>query len=292
MANKATGQGADVLQMYLNQIQHFQPLTFEEEQELARKWRDNKDETAAHKLMESYLRLVVKVALGFRGYGLPMSEVVQEGNIGLMHAIARFDPDRGFRLSTYAMWWIRASIQEYILNNWSLVKIGTTAAQKKLFFNLRRLRNQLRELSAEEMSDEQIELISKELDVKPEEVVSMEQRLTSNDQSLNVPIGGSGEEQSSGEWQDFLVEERPNQEETFTQQEILRLRRLQLQQALSRLDEREREIFVARRLNETHNPPTLEELSAQFGISRERVRQLEARAFTKVQKFMKAAPAA
>ncbi len=274
---------SDMLKHYLRQIQNFEPLSFEEEQELARKWRDEKDYEAADKLMQSYLRLVVKVALGFKGYGLPVSEVIQEGNIGLMQAILRFDPDRGFRLSTYAMWWIRAAIQEYVLTNWSLVKIGTTAAQKKLFFNLRRMKNKLREISEEDLSPEAIKIISKELGVKPEEVRSMEQRMISSDQSLNSTINS----EVGSEWMDWLVEERPDQEEIYGEKELLIQRRKVLQEALENLDEREREILVCRRLRDSSEQPTLEQLSQHFGISRERVRQLEMRAFSKIKKFMR-----
>ncbi len=274
---------SDMLKHYLRQIQNFEPLSFEEEQELARKWRDEKDYEAADQLMQSYLRLVVKVALGFKGYGLPVSEVIQEGNIGLMQAILRFDPDRGFRLSTYAMWWIRAAIQEYVLTNWSLVKIGTTAAQKKLFFNLRRMKNKLREISEEDLSPEAIKIISKELGVKPEEVRSMEQRMISSDQSLNSTINS----EVGSEWMDWLVEERPDQEEIYGEKELLIQRRKVLQEALENLDEREREILVCRRLRDSSEQPTLEQLSQHFGISRERVRQLEMRAFSKIKKFMR-----
>lgn len=272
----------DALQFYMKQIQNFDPLTFDEEQALAKAWRDKQDQAAFHKMMGSYLRLVVKVAMSFRGYGLPVSEIVQEGNIGLMHAIVRFDPDRGFRLSTYAMWWIRAQIQEYILNNWSLVKIGTTSSQKKLFFNLRRLRSQLNDVDAEHLSPDAVKVIAEELGVKEQDVINMEQRLGGNDHSLNNVLNDDGE----NEWQDWLVEDRPNQEESYSAIQETKQRRVCLQSAIDILDDREKAIFVARRLNESDETPTLEQLSQKMGISRERVRQLEVRAFNKVQKFM------
>lgn len=274
----------NILQQYLNSIQHYQTLSFEEEQELARKWRSHGNRRAAHKLVNAHLRLVVKVALGFKGYGLPVSEIIQEGNIGLMQAIKRFDPDKGFRLSTYAMWWIRASIQEYVLNSWSLVKIGTTAAQKKLFFNLRKIRNKLKEMSDEQLSLHAVDHIAEELGVKPEEVEQMNQRMMSSDQSLNAFIN----DENGGEWQDWLIEESDNQEEIYGQKETTQIRRKSLEDALDRLDERERKILVARRLTEKEKTPTLEDLSSKFGISRERVRQLEVRAFNKIKKLMAA----
>ncbi len=276
------------LQQYFSKIQDFKPLTFEDEQALAKRWRDHEDRVAFHKLMESYLRLVVKVGLSFRGYGLPVEEMVQEGNIGLMHAIVRFDPDKGFRLSTYAMWWIRAQIQEYVLNNWSLVKIGTTSSQKKLFFNLRRLRNQLHKMDkTDHLSDDAVKIIAEELGVKEKDVVSMEQRLSGSDSSLQNMMGG--DDDGGSEWLDFLVEERPNQEEIYSNKQILGQRRASLQNAIDILDDREKAIFVARRLNESEEVPTLEVLSQKMGISRERVRQLEVRAFKKVQKHMNVA---
>ncbi|MAI08093.1 MAG: RNA polymerase sigma factor RpoH [Magnetococcales bacterium] len=274
----------NILQQYLNSIQHYQTLSFEEEQELARKWKNTGNRNAAHKLVNAHLRLVVKVALGFKGYGLPVSEIIQEGNIGLMQAIKRFDPNKGFRLSTYAMWWIRASIQEYVLNSWSLVKIGTTAAQKKLFFNLRKIRNKLNEMSDEQLSLNAVDHIAKELDVKPEEVEQMNLRMMSSDQSLNAFIN----DENGGEWQDWLIEESDNQEEVYGHKETTIIRRKSLQEALERLDERERKILIARRLTEKEQTPTLEDLSLKFGISRERVRQLEVRAFNKVKKLMAA----
>lgn len=277
-----TAQPRDALQLYLNSIQHYKVLTFEEEQEYARRWVEHGDKEAAEKLTKSHLRLVVKVALGFRGYGLPISEIIQEGNIGLMHAITRFDPDKGFRLSTYAMWWIRASIQEYVLNSWSLVKIGTTAAQKKLFFNLRKLRNKLREVSSNGLTDEGIAFIAKELNVRKRDVISMDQRMMTGDQSLNAVVSSD----IGSEWIDWLVDDEPNQEETYSENEVLLQRRHSLQEAMDKLDEREREILHSRRLLDTDDTPTLEELSQKFGISRERVRQLEMRAFDKIKKYM------
>lgn len=274
------------LKQYIASIQKYETLSFEEEQELAHAWRDHKDAQAAHKLINAHLRLVVKVALGFRGYGLPVSEIIQEGNIGLMQAIVRFDPERGFRLSTYAMWWIKASIQEYILHSWSLVKIGTTAAQKKLFFNLRKMRNQIQEVQTDQLTDDQVKQIAEALDVKESEVIGMSQRLTSGDQSLNSFVS----DDVGSEWVDWLADDKPNQEEIFSRNEIYMQRHDALKRALEELNDREREIFMRRRLKE--NGDTLEVLSQRFGISRERVRQLEARAFAKVQKHMQAALAA
>lgn len=274
------------LKQYIASIQKYETLSFEEEQELAKDWRDNKTAASAHKLINSHLRLVVKVALGFRGYGLPVSEIIQEGNIGLMQAIVRFDPERGFRLSTYAMWWIKASIQEYILHSWSLVKIGTTAAQKKLFFNLRKMRNQIQDVQTEQLTADQVTQIAEALNVKESEVIGMSQRLTSSDQSLNSFVS----DDVGSEWVDWLADDKPNQEEIFSKNEIYLQRHDALKSALEDLNEREREIFMRRRLKE--NGDTLEVLSQRFGISRERVRQLEARAFAKVQKHMQAALAA
>lgn len=278
----------DVLSNYFKQIQNFESLDFEQEQTLAKRWVDKKDQAAFQKLMESYLRLVVKVALSFRGYGLPLDEMVQEGNIGLMQAIARFDPSKGFRLSTYAMWWIRAQMQEFVLNNWSLVKIGTTSSQKKLFFNLRRLRNQLNELEgSEQLSDESVAVIAKELGVKTDDVVAMNQRL-GGDTSIHNQVG----DEDNSEWVDFIVEERPNQEEIYISKQLQRKRNESISDALKILDDRERSIFVARRLNGADKVPTLEQLSQHMGISRERVRQLEVRAFDKVKKHLSANMAA
>ncbi len=274
------------LKQYIASIQKFETLSFEEEQALAKDWRDHKTAASAHKLINAHLRLVVKVALGFRGYGLPVSEIIQEGNIGLMQAIVRFDPERGFRLSTYAMWWIKASIQEYILHSWSLVKIGTTAAQKKLFFNLRKMRNQIQEVQTEQLTADQVTQIAEALNVKESEVIGMSQRLTSSDQSLNSFVS----DDVGSEWVDWLADDKPNQEELFSKNEIYLQRHDALKRALEELNDREREIFMRRRLKE--NSDTLEILSQRFGISRERVRQLEARAFAKVQKHMQASLAA
>jgi RNA polymerase sigma-32 factor len=274
---------AELVQDYIQSIQKYTPLTFEAEQMLAKKWRDHKDEKAFAQLMQSYLRLVVKVAIGYRGYGLPTEELVQEGNIGLMQAINRFDPDRGFRLSTYAMWWIKAHVQEYILNNWSMVKIGTSSTQKKLFFNLRRLKAELLGEDGVHLNPAAVARISKELGVSEADVVGMDQRLRHGDESLNRPMGA---EDDGNEWQDFLVESRPNQEEIYSRKQIAGQRKGKLMEALACLDERERAIFVARHLTESESTPTLEELSGQFGVSRERVRQLEERAYKKVRQHM------
>ena len=277
--------GHDVLQTYLDQIKHFQPLSFEDEQKYAKNYKKKQDKESLDRLMESYLRLVVKVALGYKGYGLPMGELIQEGNIGLMQAISKFDPSKGFRLSTYAMWWIRAAIQEYVLNNWSLVKIGTTSTQKRLFFNLRKLRNQLREMSTgDDLSHQAAEKIAEKLKVKKDDVVNMEQRLMHGDQSLNVTIGG--EDSDGDEWQSMLASNGPSQEEIYARNETRDQRRQALHKALQALDERERIIFSARNLYDGDSLPTLEDLSQKFGISRERVRQLEKRAFEKIQQMM------
>jgi len=281
----------DALQSYLKQVRTYTTLTFEEEQRLAKLWRDNQDEKAFHTLMESYLRLVVKVALSFRGYGLPVEEMIQEGNIGLMQAIARFDPDKGFRLSTYAMWWIRAQVQEFVLNNWSMVKIGTSGVQKKLFFNLRKIRSQLEDMDGfEHLSPDAISTIAKELNVKEKDVLDMEHRLRGQEMSLNVSAGGenSQDEGNATDYLDQIVEDRPNQEEAYSEIQQSRHRYSLLREALGELNDREREIFVRRRLNDSAEPSTLEVLSQQFKISRERVRQLENRAFEKVQTYMQA----
>lgn len=266
------------LQGYMKAIQQFDALPFEEEQKLAHRVRDKKDNRAAHTLVNAHLRLVVKVASGYRGYGLPMAEIIQEGNMGLMHAVMRFDPERGFRLSTYAMWWIKASIQEYILHSWSLVKIGTTAAQKKLFFNLRKLKAQLQEMS-ENLSMDSADTIAQTLGVKTTEVLEMNQRM-SNDQSLNVMIG----DDSESEWMDWLTDDSQTQEEVYSHGEIYSQRRQALNNAIQQLDERERAIVVARHLRDSAR--TLETLSQRYGISRERIRQLESRAMKKLEKIM------
>lgn len=270
------------LQRYLEEIRKFPMLSAEEEAELARRWRDQQDLEAAHKLVTSHLRLVAKIAMGYRGYGLPLSELISEGNVGLMQAVKRFDPERGFRLATYAMWWIRAAIQEYILHNWSLVKMGTTAAQKKLFFNLRRLKGQLQALEDGDLPPEQVSEIAETLEVPEEDVVSMNRRLAAPDHSLNAPLRADGE----GEWQDWLVDEDENQEERLAEQEESESNQALLESALRVLNDRERHILIERRLKD--NPTTLEELSQHYHISRERVRQIEVRAFEKLQRAMKA----
>ena len=269
------------LSRYLQEIRKFPMLAPEEELALAKRWRDAQDENAAHKLVTSHLRLVAKIAMGYRGYGLPVGELISEGNVGMMQAVKRFDPDRGFRLATYAMWWIRAAIQEYILHSWSLVKMGTTAAQKKLFFNLRRLKGQMAALEEGDLKPEQVEKIARVLQVPEQDVVSMNRRLASPDNSLNAPIRADSE----GEWQDWLVDESETQEEELADREDMTNRRDLLNSALSTLNDRERHILIERRLKD--EPTTLEELSQQYNISRERVRQIEVRAFEKLQKNMK-----
>ena len=271
------------LSRYLREIRKFPLLTKEEEFTLAKKWVDDGDVDSAHKMVTSHLRLAAKIAMGYRGYGLPLGELISEGNVGLMQAVKRFDPDRGFRLATYAMWWIKASIQEYILHTWSLVKIGTTAAQKKLFFNLRKLKGQLQAIEEGDLSPENVAKISKALNVSETDVVSMNRRLAAPDNSLNAPLRAEGE----GEWQDWLIDDTASQEDILGEQEELTNRRKLLAGGLDILNDRERHIFTERRL--TENPKTLEDLSTEYGISRERVRQIEVRAFEKVQKAMKAA---
>jgi RNA polymerase sigma-32 factor len=275
---------AELVSQYITQVQKYAPLSFEEEQLLARQWRDKQDQRACHKLMQSYLRLVVKVAMSFRGYGLPVEELIQEGNVGLMQAIARFEPDRGFRLSTYAMWWIKASIQEYILNNWSMVKIGTSGTQKKLFFNLRRLRSELMDEGSSQLSPDAIAKISKTLGVNQNDVILMDQRLRHGDESLNVSLN---DDDDVNEWQNFIPDTRASIEDRYGAMQVGKERTGQLKEALGTLDERERQIFVARRLTEEEKMPTLEDLSRIYGVSRERVRQLEDRAYRKVQKHIK-----
>ncbi|MGB0181088.1 MAG: RNA polymerase sigma factor RpoH [Candidatus Puniceispirillales bacterium] len=266
------------LTRYLDEIKRFPMLSAEEEYTLAKDWKDNDNLEAAHKLVTSHLRLVAKIAMGYRGYGLPMGELIAEGNLGMMHAVKRFEPEKGFRLSTYAMWWIRASIQEYILRSWSLVKIGTTAAQKKLFFNLRRIKGEIKAIDDGDMAPEQVTEIAERLDVPEMEVINMNRRLGSGDHSLNATIGSDGE---SAEWQDWLEDSRDNQEVTFAEAEEYDSRRQLLVAAMDELNDREVEIIKARRLSDT--PLTLEELSERFGVSRERIRQIEARAFEKLQ---------
>lgn len=269
------------LSRYLQRIREYPMLEHEEEVELAERWRDSKDPEAAHRMVTSHLRLVAKIAMGFRGYGLPLAELISQGNVGMMQAIGRFDPDRGFRLSTYAMWWIRAAIQEYILHSWSLVKMGTTAAQKKLFFNLRKLKVQIKAFEDGDLNLESVSAIAERLKVPETEVINMNRRLTGPDQSLNAPLRMDGE----GEWQDWLVESRENQENVLAESQELGGRRKLLASAMDNLSERERHILSERRLQEA--PATLQDLSEHYGISRERVRQIEVRAFEKIQKSIK-----
>ena len=271
------------LSRYLQNIRKFPMLEAEEEYMLAKRWKEQDDQEAAAKMVNSHLRLVAKIAMGYRGYGLPLGEIISEGNVGLMQAVKRFEPEKGFRLATYAMWWIRASIQEYILRSWSLVKIGTTAAQKKLFFNIRRLKGEIKALEEGDLKRENLEKISTTLDVSEEDVINMNRRMSGRDASLNTPLKTDTET----EWQDWLVDESDNQETTLANHEEMNERRKVLRKAMGILNEREQVIFTARRLSE--NPQTLEELSQKHGISRERVRQIEARAFEKIQKFIQAA---
>jgi RNA polymerase sigma-32 factor len=269
------------LSRYLQEIRRFPMLAPEEEYMLGKSWREHGDIDAAHKLVTSHLRLVAKIAMGYRGYGLPLSELISEGNVGMMQAVKRFEPDRGFRLATYAMWWIRAAIQEYILHSWSLVKMGTTAAQKKLFFNLRKLKGQMRAIDEGDLSPEQVNKIATTLDVPEADVISMNRRLGSPDHSLNAPLRQDGD----GEWQDWLVDESDNQEIRLAENEELGKRKHLLKDAMGSLNDRERRILTARRLQD--EPITLEDLSQEYGISRERVRQIEVRAFEKLQKSIK-----
>ena len=268
------------LSLYLAQIKKFPMLDAEEEYMLAKNWRENGNLQSAHKLVTSHLRLVAKIAMGYRGYGLPVNELISEGNIGLMQAVKKFDPEKGFRLATYAMWWIKASIQEYVLRSWSLVKMGTTTAQKKLFFNLRKLKNQIAPGQEGDLKDEQVNEISQRLDVKTEEVVNMNRRMMGHEKSLNDPIK-SGE---TDEWQDWLVDSSLDQELVVSQRQEYNDKKELLNSAMKILNEREKEIIKERRLSE--NPKTLEELSKKFKISRERIRQIETKAFEKLQKSM------
>jgi RNA polymerase sigma-32 factor len=269
------------LTRYLEEIRRFPMLEPQQEYMLAKRWREHGDTTAAHKLVTSHLRLVAKIAMGYRGYGLPISEVISEGNVGLMQAVKRFEPEKGFRLATYAMWWIKAAIQEYILRSWSLVKMGTTANQKKLFFNLRKAKSKISALNEGDLRPDQVAIIAKRLGVTEQDVVDMNRRL-SGDTSLNAPIRDDGE---SGEWQDWLADDSESQETVLATHEEFDNRKQALTDALAVLNERERRIFEARRLAE--NPITLEELADEFGVSRERVRQIEVRAFEKVQHAVK-----
>ena len=269
------------LSRYLREIRDFPMLDAEEEYVLAKRWREHDDVESAHTLVTSHLRLVAKIAMGYRGYGLPVGELIAEGNIGLMQAVKRFEPDKGFRLATYAMWWIRASIQEYILRSWSLVKMGTTTAQKKLFFNLRRLKGQLQAIEEGDLHPEAVKTIADKLDVSEDDVVQMNRRLAGADHSLNAPMRVDGE----GEWQDWLVDETPDQETVFGEAEEMGKRRDLLADAMQSLNDRERRILTERRLKD--DPSTLEDLSKEFGVSRERVRQIEVRAFEKLQKAIR-----
>lgn len=280
-------KGEGNLAVYLREIRNFPMLDADEEFILAKAWREHGDLDAAHKLVTSHLRLVARIAVGYKGYGLPLSDLIAEGNVGMMQAVKRFDPDRGFRLATYAMWWIKASIQEYILHSWSLVKIGTTAAQKKLFFNLRRLKRDMKAIDAGDLSPEDVKSIAKTLAVPEEDVVNMNRRLAGGDQSLNAPLRADGEE--GAEWQDWLVDENDSQEVKIGAEQELRHRKRLLSKAMQGLNAREREIIVARRLSE--NPMTLEDLSARHNVSRERIRQIEVRAFEKLQNNIRIAAA-
>jgi len=268
------------LSRYLDEIRKFPMLEPSEEYMLAKRWREHGDREAAHKLVTSHLRLVAKIAMGYRGYGLPISEVVSEGNVGLMQAVKRFEPEKGFRLATYAMWWIKAAIQEYILRSWSLVKMGTTANQKKLFFNLRKAKSRISALDEGDLRPDQVKHIATQLGVTEQDVVDMNRRL-GGDASLNAPLREEGE----GEWQDWLVDSSASQEAVLAEEEEGQNRLSALRSALSVLNPRERRIFEARRLSE--DPITLEDLSTEFGVSRERVRQIEVRAFEKVQEAVK-----
>ena len=269
------------LHRYLSEIRNFPMLEQGEEYMLAKRWREHEDSEAAHRLVTSHLRLVAKIAMGYRGYGLPLAEIVSEGNVGLMQAVKRFEPDKGFRLATYAMWWIKASIQEYILRSWSLVKIGTTAAQKKLFFNLRKAKGQIKAIEEGDLRPEQVKVIATKLGVTEDEVISMNRRLAAPDHSLNAPMRADSE----GEWQDWLVDDSPSQETLLAEREEKGDRSELLAEGMKALNERERHILTERRLKD--EPATLEDLSKQFDISRERVRQIEVRAFEKLQRAIR-----
>jgi RNA polymerase sigma-32 factor len=272
------------LSRYLSEIRRFPMLTKDEEFMLAKRWQEHEDPEAAHRLVTSHLRLVAKIAMGYRGYGLPIGEVISEGNVGLMQAVKKFDPDKGFRLATYAMWWIRASIQEYILRSWSLVKMGTTAAQKKLFFNLRKAKSEISALEEGDLHPDQVRQIATKLGVLDEEVISMNRRLAGPDASLNAPLRSDSE----SEWQDWLADDNQvSQESLVAESEERTIRMSLLEEAMTELTDRERHILTERRLKD--DPTTLEELAAQYGVSRERVRQIEVRAFEKLQKAMRAA---
>jgi RNA polymerase sigma-32 factor len=272
------------LSRYLSEIRKFPMLPKDTEFMLAKRWQEHGDSEAAHQMVTSHLRLVAKIAMGYRGYGLPIGEVISEGNVGLMQAVKKFDPDKGFRLATYAMWWIRASIQEYILRSWSLVKMGTTAAQKKLFFNLRKAKSEIAALQEGDLRPDQVSIIATKLGVLNEEVVSMNRRLSGGDASLNSPMRADSE----SEWQDWLVDnDTPSQETVVADSQEMNLRMSLLESAMTELSDRERHILTQRRLKD--DPTTLEELATEYGVSRERVRQIEVRAFEKLQKSMRAA---
>ena len=271
----------DNLSRYLQEIRHFPLLEYQEELSLSRKWRDSSCKNASHRLVTSHLRLVVKIAVGYRGYGLPVGELISEGNVGMMQAVNRFDPEKGFRLSTYAMWWIRAAIQEYVLHSWSLVKMGTTAAQKKLFFNLRKLKGQIKAIEDGDMTPEHTTEIADRLNVSETEVVNMNRRMAGSDHSLNAPLSIDGD----GEWLDWLEDDNDNQESIYAKNEVLCQRQALLTNALEVLSSRESHILEERRLKDS--PTTLEDLSNKYGVSRERIRQIEVRAFEKVQKSVR-----
>ena len=285
MAGKSVGALAlspeQGLSRYLSEIRKFPMLTKDEEFMLAKRWAEHEDTKAAEKMVTSHLRLVAKIAMGYRGYGLPMAEVISEGNVGLMQSVKKFDPDKGFRLATYAMWWIRASIQEYILRSWSLVKLGTTAAQKKLFFNLRRMKSEINALDNAQLNPDQVKQIATQLNVSEKDVISMNGRMSGSDASLNAPMGAEGDM----EWQDWLADEEPNQADEFARTQEFDARMELLSEAMADLSEREQHILQERRL--TDEPKTLEELSEVYNVSRERIRQIEVRAFEKLQKRMR-----
>ncbi len=274
----ASGEGG--LNRYLQEIRLFPMLAPEEEFMLAKRWKEHGDSKAAERMITSHLRLVAKIAMGYRGYGLPIGEVISEGNVGLMQAVKRFEPDKGFRLATYAMWWIKASIQEYVLRSWSLVKMGTTASQKKLFFNLRKMKGQIQALEDGDLKPDQVKLIATRLGVEEQEVINMNRRL-SGDASLNAHVSADAE----GEWQDWLVDDSDSQEDILVENEESAMRKDMLTKALDKLTDRERRVFEARKLQD--DPMTLEDLSKEFDVSRERIRQIEVRAFEKVQKAVK-----
>jgi len=282
MASLPSVAASGGLSRYLEEIRRFPMLEPQEEYMLAKRWQEHEDADAAQKLVTSHLRLVARIAMGYRGYGLPIGEVISEGNVGLMQAVKRFDPEKGFRLATYAMWWIKAAIQEYILRSWSLVKMGTTAAQKKLFFNLRKLKGKMQAFEDGDLRPDQVKSIATQLDVSEDDVISMNRRL-GGDSSLNAPLRADAE--NGGEWQDWLVDDDQDQESLLVDRQELDNRRGYLVSAMDALTEREKRIFEARRLAD--DPLTLEELSSEFGVSRERIRQIEVRAFEKVQKAVR-----